>query len=348
MKVVLMHSGHATIKLMKQFLKKTAKILGWIGGAALFLLVISGITHAIATKFERDSLKESYGQPVTIDGGNVHVDVQGQGERVVVLLPGLGVSAPAIEFKPLLDNLKKDYTVVVYEGFGYGLSDDTSKPRTTDNIVSEIHQTLAKLGYDKYSLVAHSVSGIYALKYVQLYTDEVEAVLGIETSVPDMYDFMPQTLIEQMPDTKSTKMMVASLHLAGFFGLPRVYIAFNQNSTTDFEKVGYSFDQDEKRLINALTARNWTSNAVLDETVRSTEPVKGLTATTQFPNQIPVKFFLAQTNQDMFPKWKELHAGQIAEPKDTSVTVLPGEHFLYHTQHETIAQGLRELLPPTR
>ena len=37
------------------------------------------------------------------------------------------------------------YKVVVVEPFGYGLSDETEKERTTENIVNEIHEALQSL-----------------------------------------------------------------------------------------------------------------------------------------------------------------------------------------------------------
>ena len=73
--------------------------------------------------------------------------IQGKGTETVVLLPGYGTPAPALDFKPLIDELSPFYKVVVIEPFGYGLSDVTEKERTTENMVSEIHETLQQLKY---------------------------------------------------------------------------------------------------------------------------------------------------------------------------------------------------------
>lgn len=333
------------MKSVKKIIKRMLKVAAWVLGILLALLVVSGIVNAIATSFDIKSLRSAYGRSVLIDGGNVHVDVQGTGKKVVVLLPGLGVSAPMLDFKPLINNLKDDYTVVTYEGFGYGPSDDTTKPRTTDNIVSEIHQTLSKLGYSEYSIIAHSVSGIYALKYCRTYPNEVEAIVGIDSSVPRQTDYMPDELKKQQPDVK---LITSLIRFGGLLGFVRAYVTIDPGSTTAFEKNGYSYTDQEKDLINKLTIRNFSSNAVLDETNRSDNQDDGLLSTTQFPEQIPVKLFLAQQSVDMFPKWKDIHTGQISLPNDTSVVILKGDHFLYHTQAEAIANSLRTMIAPVR
>lgn len=327
--------------MMKKIIQKVLKVLGWIFGIIIGLLILLGIINAIMINLEQESVRSAYGQFVEIDGGKVHVDIQGIGKKVVVLLPGLGVAAPGIDFKPLVNDLKTDYTVVVYEGFGYGPSDDTTKPRTTDNIVSEIHQTLTKLGYTKYSLIAHSISGVYALKYTLTYKDEVEAVVGIDSSVPDQNKLMPENLQKQLPNMP---LLTSIFRIAGWAGIIRAYVAIDPNATTAFERSGYELTDHEKDTINKLTIRNLASNAVLDEMVRSDNDSGGLTQKSQYPSETPVKFFLSEQGLAMFPAWKDIHIAQLTNPSDSSVVVLNGDHFLYHTQTSTIANGLRSLV----
>ncbi|MNP82794.1 Alpha/beta hydrolase family protein [compost metagenome] len=75
----------------------------------------------------------------------MNVFIQGEGEETIVLLPGYGTAAPGLDFKTLVSELSPNYKVVVVEPFGYGLSDQTSKERTTANIVSEIHEALSSV-----------------------------------------------------------------------------------------------------------------------------------------------------------------------------------------------------------
>jgi 2-hydroxy-6-oxonona-2,4-dienedioate hydrolase len=127
---------------------------------------------------------ESYGQLVPVDGKQMNVTIQGKGEETIVLLPGFGTAAPALDFKPLIEELSPFYKVLVIEPFGYGLSDETEKERSTANIVSEIHSALQQLQINRFLFMGHSIAGIYGLDYVNKYPGEVSAFVGIDTSVP--------------------------------------------------------------------------------------------------------------------------------------------------------------------
>jgi 2-hydroxy-6-oxonona-2,4-dienedioate hydrolase len=62
-----------------------------------------------------------YGQHLSVDGKNMNVLIQGEGEETIVLLPGYGTATPALDFKLLIDELSPYYKVVAVEPFGYGL-----------------------------------------------------------------------------------------------------------------------------------------------------------------------------------------------------------------------------------
>lgn len=109
---------------------------------------------------------EPYGQHVSVDGENMNVLIQGNVEETVVLLPGFGTATPVLDFKLLIEELSPFYKVVVVEPFGYRLSDLTEKERSTENILSEIHEALQNLHIDRYILMGHSISGIYGSFFV--------------------------------------------------------------------------------------------------------------------------------------------------------------------------------------
>ncbi len=54
---------------------------------------------------------QSYGQHVSVDGKQMNVSIQGQGEETVVILSGFGTAAPALDFKPLIAELSPYYKV---------------------------------------------------------------------------------------------------------------------------------------------------------------------------------------------------------------------------------------------
>jgi len=107
----------------------------------------------------------------------------GKGEKTIVLLPGLGVPLPSVDFHPLMQDLAKSHTVVCIEYFGYGFSDKTDTPRTNENYTEEIRESLSLLGLQPpYILLPYSASGIYAEYYAATYPEEVEALILLDTT----------------------------------------------------------------------------------------------------------------------------------------------------------------------
>lgn len=83
----------------------------------------------------------------------------------------------------VLDEEKGDETIVLLPG--YGLSSQTKRARTSKNIVEEIHKVVEKLDIDSFTLVGHSLGGIYGLDYIDSYPNDVRAFVGLDNSVPD-------------------------------------------------------------------------------------------------------------------------------------------------------------------
>lgn len=93
-------------------------------------VVIAGLYFLEKHRLKRDAEKfPCPGQRVDVNGRRMHVCASGEGERTLVLLPGLGTYANWIDFLTLTRRLP-DFRCVVPEPFGYGWSDDTPEPRT--------------------------------------------------------------------------------------------------------------------------------------------------------------------------------------------------------------------------
>ncbi len=121
---------------------------------------------------------------MNVDGKKMHVYSEGHGNKTIILMPGLGSIAPSIDFKPLINELKKDFKVVVVEPFGYGFSEETSKERTVENIIDETRKALKKAKIrGPYILMPHSISGVYAQYYASTYPDEVDAIIMLDTTL---------------------------------------------------------------------------------------------------------------------------------------------------------------------
>ncbi|SFM09473.1 Pimeloyl-ACP methyl ester carboxylesterase [Paenibacillus sp. 1_12] len=308
---------------MKKLLVFMLKSIGALVAAIGLFIAIVFIADIISSKSEQGKIIP-YGQSVLVDGKNMNVTIQGKGEETVVLLPGFGTAAPALDYKPLVDELSPFYRVVVIEPFGYGLSDVTEKERTVDNMVSEIHESLQRLHIDRYILMAHSISGIYGLDYVNKYENEVSAFVGIDSSVPT------QGGTDDPFPAETYKLLKKS-------GFSRLLMKL----TTD-QLITPTVDDQTREQIRILTLKNMFNPNILSEGEHFISNFKAAVKLT-FPTNLPVIFFL-QANDTETEGWIPLHEEQIKNSVHGKVMTFEGGHYLHHTRSKEIEENFREFM----
>ncbi|OZD55626.1 alpha/beta hydrolase [Rhodococcus sp. 06-1477-1B] len=279
--------------------------------------------NAVATRAEAAEITP-YGQRVPVGDRSMNVVVSGDHTETIVLLPGLGTAAPGLDFAPLIDQLDDSYRVVALEPFGTGLSDQTDVPRTAANIASEVHTALEYLGVDRYALMGHSISGIYALTYVETYRDEVTAFVGIDSSVPDQ-------------PGGADPIETDSLALLDTLGLTR---ALRVLAPDPYE--GLPYDANEREQMRLLTNARSTAPTMLDETTHASTNFADASGR-RFPVDLPVLLFAREADDDV-EGWVDLHRAQAASVDRGEVVLMPGEHYLHHTLSREIADGTRRFL----
>lgn len=289
---------------------------GIVAGIVAGTLATTTTIDVVASRVEADRL-ENYGQAVEVDGLRMNVQIDGTGDETIVLLPGFGTSSPVLDFAPLTRRLAVDHRVVVVEPFGYGLSDPTDRERTSANIVTEIHEALEALGIDRYVLMGHSIAGIHALELTARYPDEVQAFVGIDTSVPEQPGMDAAFPIDLLRAAKG-------------LGLSRIATAFGGAS-------GDAFTDHERDQIDILTNRNSLADTYLDEMSRIGTTFAEAEGR-RFPADLPLLLFVVADNPRN-PDWAALHERQAATVADGTVIPLPGDHYLHHTQSAAIAEA---------
>ncbi|MCM3140080.1 alpha/beta hydrolase [Bacillus safensis] len=273
---------------------------------------------------EREKGKiEAYGQKVLVDGKQMNVLIQGDGKETIVLLPGYGTASPVLDFMPLVNELSPYYRVVVIEPFGYGLSDDTDKVRTSQNIVDEIHECLQKLNIKRYTLMGHSIFGIYGLEYVNQHEKEVKAFVGIDNSVPKQ---------------ETDELPVSSLQLLHQSGFYRLIVKMNPD-----QLVMPNVDDQTKDQIKMLTFRNFLDESQASEAENITNNFKNAQRL-HLPKNLPVVFYLADETEEETPSWKPMHEDLLKNVEHGKVVTFKGGHYLHHTKSKEIADGVRGFL----
>lgn len=177
----------------KRWLKRI--LLGVL--AVIILLAIAGALyraierHADARRFPQQGRSVSLGPEFA--NLSLNIDCSGQGSPTVILDSGLGV--PAIGWKFVQPQIAKFTRVCSYDRAGYGWSSAGPMPRTTAEIVKELHALLAAAGEKPpYILVGHSFAGFNVRVYNGAYPGEVVGMVLVDASHEDQISRMPPAM----------------------------------------------------------------------------------------------------------------------------------------------------------
>ena len=292
-------------------------------GIIALALVGTYAAHNLSLKSEASRI-QNYGQQLTVFDGKMNVldENNEKGKETIVLLTGYGTASPGIDFTPLITYLKKDYRVVVIEPFGYGLSSQTNRPRTSDNMVEEIHEVTKQLNLDSFILMGHSISGIYSLNYANTYPEQLKAFIGIDTSNSNQ------------PWTGLNDDLITFLQKAG---IVRALTKLSpENSQVE------SLDAETNEQIRLLTMKNGGNETVRNEG-KELKASFELANKQIFPKELPVLLFVVKDDSEV-PDWLELHQKQVEHLNKGAVIELTGSHYLHHTQSKRITEEMQLFL----
>lgn len=299
------------------------KVIGAILIAIVLFLAIVYTVNILCNKSESKRL-ESYGHHVSVDGKNMNVLIQGTGEETIVLLPGLATAAPALDFKPLIEELSPFYKVVVVEPFGYGLSDVTEKERTTENIVGEIHDAIQGLNIERYILMGHSISGVYGLDYVNKYENEVIAFVGLDSSVPSLTEKVESSQLEMVKWLKK-------------LGLSRLAMKLGTDPLA-----ALPYDDGTKEQMRILMHKNMFNENIINEVEHMYSNFKAAESIS-FPKNLPIIFFI-QANHPVTDRWVPEHEAQVKNSVHGKVMRFEADHYIHRTKAKEIVENLREFM----
>ena len=203
---------------MKKRILKILRII--LIALALFIAVLS-IRHHFKSKSDRELFADAYGEYYTTpEGERINYTIyDSSSDKIMVILPGFGCSSAHYEFDALAKDLIDLYKVIIVEPLGVGLSDETDRARSVENYCSELHGLMQYLGFDSYTILGHSISGVYILDYANRYPNEVEAFIGIDATLPRQWEICPKAALpeNQYKQDKILKYLLVNTGIYRFF-----------------------------------------------------------------------------------------------------------------------------------
>lgn len=321
---------------MKKLLKRIGKILLGLIVLLLITTAILTIRHDILSKKDAKFLKGAYGENFKLSTGESinYTFYDSPSEDVAVILPGFGCASVHYEFDAVAKGLTDKYKIIMFEPLGVGLSDETKRERTSENYCKELHELMEHLNYKKYTLIGHSIAGLYALKYSEMYPDELKSFVGIDATVPDQINYGPKS-------TKPKNVYSTYKLMRTFFVNTGIYRVLNELSFKEtLKKIPTITSKEDKKKALAIYNTNILSDTQMNE-IKNMEQNSKDSISLKFPENIPVLYMLSNENCKVIPEWEKLHKDIITN-KDSKVLILNGPHYLHNENLEDVLKTIKE------
>ena len=311
---------------MKKILKITGKFLLLL---FIVLVVLIGgifIYNKIMLASEGALIEKPIGKYVEVDGHKMNIYTEGEGKHTLLFLSGSGTAAPVLDFKSLYSLLSSDYKIVVIEKFGYGFSDVVDSERSFETILRQDREALTKAGIEgPYILCPHSMSGIEAIMWAQNYPDEVEAIVGLDMSLPRAYDNW---------DWDSTIKKERLAVFARELGIVRLFYSDSQLPEKLTDK--------EKKIYRALAASKAVNTCIINEGLAISDAVTEIDRNPK--PDIPMLMFVSDGHETGVENWIDIQSDYISDLTNAEVIELDCGHYVHNYRQDIIAEKLVEFI----
>ena len=319
-------------------MNKVIKVISGIGKGLLILLSVLAVFLIVMTVINRIMLKKEaavfdkpIGQMVEVDDHNMCVYTEGEGDHTIVFLSGSSIPSPILDYKPLYSRLTDDYRIVVIEKFGYGYSDVVDSERSFETMLRQDREALASLGIEgPFILCPHSMSGLEALMWAQDYPEEVEAIVGLDMTVPETYD----DFAERLEDMKSTKWIYDFLRTTGLLRLLPDSVFSIPGTLSEEEIQTYRQILYVKLLNETVYNEAFYVEEARDRIRSSPKPL------------VPMILFVSDgtgTGRDE-ETWHGYTEDYARGMDNISVICLSCGHDLHHVEYEAIEENMRDFI----
>lgn len=311
-------------------------------GSLLLVLALAGITWA-AGMFAKASLARQYpppGQLVDVGGYKLHLHCLGQ-ERPTVILDA-GVNDFSVQWVAIQTEISKYFRACVYDRAGFGWSEASPYPRTSETMVKELHTLLAKAGVEgPYVLVGHSFGGMNMRLYAHHYPKEAAGMVLVDAAHEALSQQAPA--LQRAPEQAARQFRVLAWLTS--FGI----LALSPNDIPDRGLTGIALDR--YRAVLATTSFFDTAVAETEAIEQSYAAMRQLNITSlgNIPLVVltrgladPLPDASAAENWQYEEGWKEMQIRLVAlSPRGRQVIATESQHYIQLTQPQLVIDAIR-------
>lgn len=175
------------------------RVGGAIGFFFAFLIILGASFQAYQTNQDKLMFPPP-GQLVDVGGYRLHLYEMGKGSPSVILDAGMGCHC--LDWALVQPEIAKFARVYSYDRAGNGWSEESPYPRTSENIIDELHTLLVNAGVKgPYILVGHSFGGINLRLFAKRYPQDILGIVLVDAAHEDQMEKLPpwpHTLLEKI------------------------------------------------------------------------------------------------------------------------------------------------------
>ncbi|WP_067843326.1 alpha/beta fold hydrolase [Amphibacillus sediminis] len=333
MKVGLRMTLEQKTKMLKRRWPKAVLII-------LLVLVVSVIAGSIYQDRSKQAEAIQYpplGTIVEVEGQQMHVYAQGEGDMTIVLASGHGTENPYVDFYPLHEKLSEQARVVVYDRFGYGWSDQTSVSRDIDTITQELHTLLHESGEKgPYLFVAHSIASLEAIRFAQTHPDEVAGIVLLDAGNPTFYETY------ETP-SKAVQKSMQTLKNTGVLRMLSNIESVADTLLQPEEGYGQHIPESLKKLQLAMFLKNFSNDTVIDEMLLLQSNAKKVIDAGDL-GDLPLIWFTSGINQQAIKGWAESQEALAEWSTNNKQMILDSAgHYVHHHEPGIIIEEISNL-----
>jgi pimeloyl-ACP methyl ester carboxylesterase len=174
----------------------------------IVVVLLAGVIYQfVATKIDAYRYPAP-GEMVDVGGYSLHLYCTGEGGAPTVVMDA-GLGGTVLDWQRVQPGVARFARVCTYDRAGMGWSDPGAKPRTSQQIVKELHALLGNAGVEgPYVLVGHSFGGTNVQLYASRYPDEVAGMVLVDSATEDE---MLVTLTETLQGSPVRNKMLATI-----------------------------------------------------------------------------------------------------------------------------------------
>lgn len=185
---------------------KTFKFIGQLIVGILVLILLLGMGYKLFS-----SKPVPPGKLVNVNGTNIHVRAEGEKKSLPTVIIESGAHSNTDMLHWVAEGLKNNTRVIRYDRDGKWFSESSNQEnRSPEFYAKQLHELLEKTGEKPpYILIGHSMGGPYSRIFRDLYPNEVEGIVFIDSSHPEQWKRLAQK--ELVPNGQARLLKIGSI-----------------------------------------------------------------------------------------------------------------------------------------